>query len=322
MKKTLLTFIFAIAATFAMAQTKTYSDALNINMDGTDMAPQESTIIVTLESDGTYTLALKNFVIVDSEMEMPIGNIVVNGINATEANSIKTFSVEQEIVIQPGDTENDWLGPSLMELPIKLNGKMTNGSLYCNIDIDLGGNIIKVVFGQDIIKTFSYEENLVVSVGGVGMEPQRTTIYVDEVANSTYTLALNNFELPDMPIGNIVLKSIEATEENGVKSFAAQQAIVITPGDDNSKEWYGPGLGEMSINLNGKMTNYKLYCNIDLDFGEVINVTFGQADLSGIENIAGEKGEKVIFDLTGRRVEDFTAPGIYIVNGKKVLFTK
>ena len=40
---------------------------------------------------------------------------------------------------------------------------------------------------------------------------------------------------------------------------------------------------------------------------------------TGIEEVKGENGEvKTIFDLTGRRVEDITAPGIYIVNGKKV----
>ena len=41
---------------------------------------------------------------------------------------------------------------------------------------------------------------------------------------------------------------------------------------------------------------------------------------TGICEVKGENGEvKAIFDLTGRRVEAITAPGIYIVNGKKVL---
>ena len=46
---------------------------------------------------------------------------------------------------------------------------------------------------------------------------------------------------------------------------------------------------------------------------------FGEGT-TGISEVKGENGEvKAIFDLTGRRVESITAPGIYIVNGKKVL---
>ena len=40
---------------------------------------------------------------------------------------------------------------------------------------------------------------------------------------------------------------------------------------------------------------------------------------TGIEGVEVENEVKAIFDLTGRRVEAITAPGIYIVNGKKVL---
>ena len=43
-------------------------------------------------------------------------------------------------------------------------------------------------------------------------------------------------------------------------------------------------------------------------------------DGTGIGEVTTENGKaKVIFDLTGRKVETATAPGIYIVNGKKVL---
>ncbi len=46
---------------------------------------------------------------------------------------------------------------------------------------------------------------------------------------------------------------------------------------------------------------------------------FGEGT-TGIENVKGENGNvKAIFDLTGRKVNSITAPGIYIVNGNKVL---
>ena len=40
---------------------------------------------------------------------------------------------------------------------------------------------------------------------------------------------------------------------------------------------------------------------------------------TAIENVEVENEVKAIYDLTGRRVEEITAPGIYIVGGKKVL---
>ena len=45
---------------------------------------------------------------------------------------------------------------------------------------------------------------------------------------------------------------------------------------------------------------------------------FGEGT-TGVENVEVENTVNVIYDLTGRRVEAITAPGIYIVNGKKTL---
>ena len=46
---------------------------------------------------------------------------------------------------------------------------------------------------------------------------------------------------------------------------------------------------------------------------------FGEGT-TGIDEVKGENGNvKTIYDLTGRKVEEITAPGIYVVNGKKLL---
>ena len=332
MKKFLLTMAVALTAMFATAQTKTYTDELNVTINGTSSAPQQTTINVEAEANGTYTLSLLNFVMANGEDKIPVGNIVVPAIAVTESNGIKNFTTKQTVPLTEGDPEiaSFWLASMLQEITVDIKGKMTDGSLYCTIDIDITeamGQVVAVTFGKDIKATRSYTDALVVTINGNSSTPQQTKINVDEKTDGTYTLSLNNFMLVDtestIPVGNIVIHNIAADEADGVKNFAVNQKINIVEGDVEAPFWMGPQLGEVPVDMTGKMTEYKLYCNINIDMSatlnQVINVKFGNEDVTGIEQIAGEMGEKVVFDLTGRRVEAITAPGIYIVNGKKVI---
>lgn len=61
-----------------------------------------------------------------------------------------------------------------------------------------------------------------------------------------------------------------------------------------------------------------IYCNNMLAPEYTFTFTVG-GEATGIDGIDAENGEQVIFDITGRRIEAITAPGIYIVNGKKVV---
>jgi hypothetical protein len=64
---------------------------------------------------------------------------------------------------------------------------------------------------------------------------------------------------------------------------------------------------------------FKAYLEIEGASETVAFYGFDWDGTTGIENVEVENEVKAIFDLTGRRVEAITAPGIYIVNGKKVL---
>jgi hypothetical protein len=174
-------------------------------------------------------------------------------------------------------------------------------------------------------QTTNYTDNLVVTIDGESTEPQETTIIVEQNNDGTFKLALNNFVLGGMvKVGNIVLDGITTTESNNIKSFQTSQDIYITAGEGIEEDWMGPMLGAIPVNLIGKMDAEKLYCTIDIDMsellGQVINVVFGdEKAVTSISNIAVENAENVIYDITGRRVNEITEAGIYIVNGKKVL---
>ena len=174
-----------------------------------------------------------------------------------------------------------------------------------------------------IAQTKTYTDVLQVIINGEGATPQAATIQVEKATDGTYNLSLKNFMLDGIAVGNIVITDISVNDVNGVKNFSTKQNINITEGDDASQSWIGPMLGEVPVDLKGKMTADKLYCTIDIDMsemlGQVINVVFGNDITSGISAVKGDAANAVIYDLTGRRIDAITVPGVYIVNGKKQL---
>ena len=334
MKKFLLTMFMAVTTIVAMAQTKTYTDNLVVTISGSSTEPQETTIFVEQDTDGTYTLQLNKFALGEGDEGVLVGNIVVDNISITEVNGIKNFATECNIEITAGDDENYWLGPDLGEVPISLTGKMDDNKLYCIIDIDMSemlGQIITVVFGDKnnfLVSQTTYTDKLNISINNEEpTELPETTIIVEQYKDNTYSLLLNNFAIGDgedaLLVGNIVLNNIIVTEANGIKNInKIERNIFITAGDDENY-WLGPDLGKVPVSLTGKMDTENLYCAIDIDMnellGQIINVVFGdEKAVTSIENIAVENGENVIYDITGRKVKEITNAGIYIVNGKKV----
>ena len=65
--------------------------------------------------------------------------------------------------------------------------------------------------------------------------------------------------------------------------------------------------------------HHKAYLPMPAGADGIKSFSFRFPGTTAIENVEVENEVKVIYDLTGRRVEAITAPGIYIVNGKKVL---
>ena len=301
--------------------TRSYTDQLVIAIGENVTEPQETTIIVE-NKNGVHTLALRNFAL-DG---LPVGDIVVTDITVTDNNGIKEFETTQNIAITASEGVEGCIGPGLGELPVSLTGKMTKERLYCTIVLNLEGlGTINVVFGEDIEHgyieeeaTRSYTDQLVIAIGENVTEPQETTIIV-ESNNGVYTLALRNFALDGLPVGDIVVTDITVTDNNGIKEFETTQNIAITA-SEGVEGCIGPGLGELPVSLTGKMTNERLYCTIVLNLEGLgtINVVFGEDIESGIENITSND-ITTIFDINGRSVKAISTPGIYIINGKKVL---
>ncbi len=148
------TIQFAKAAE-SEANTKTYTDSLVGTINGESTEPIAAKVEVTYNDDGTIDFSLTNFILVSEGNEMPVGNINIPGMTLTEGESYSTFSYDDNLQITAGDAEgvDMWFGPYLGNIPLKLEGEITDDQLHVTIDIDMTstlGQTIYVEFGEEI----------------------------------------------------------------------------------------------------------------------------------------------------------------------------
>ena len=151
MKKIMMTLAAAVCTLAAMANT--YTGQLSVSINGVGGLQDGVAINMDQNEDGTYNFSLKNFVFYLEGEPMPVGNIELNNLTATEGAQFKNVSFTGGINILPGSTEefpneDDWAGPYLEEVPLVLNAAFNDMAISVHIDIEMAvlSQTIKVDF--------------------------------------------------------------------------------------------------------------------------------------------------------------------------------
>ena len=134
------------------AMATDYKGNLTVSING-EGSTQPATISI-VENAGKYNLSILNFMLVEGESVLPVGNIVIENVTGAVAGNLTTLYVNKNITIQKGNAagiaDDAWLGPMLGEVPVKMSSSFnTDGFLGVNIDIDMVstlGQVIKVTF--------------------------------------------------------------------------------------------------------------------------------------------------------------------------------
>ena len=172
----------------------------------------------------------------------------------------------------------------------------------------------------------SYTDDLVVTVANVDGNEESTTIpastiNISQNSDGSYKLSIKNFALgPGMVLGDVVADNLTGTTDGEYTTIKMSEVPVKL-----SNEMYALALGDLKINLDAKFTADKLYALIDLNvtlLNQVVNVVFGSPFTeTGIDHVTVKNHSEVdqVYGIGGQRVSRPAAPGLYIVNGKKVI---
>ena len=147
-----------------------------------------------------------------------------------------------------------------------------------------------------------------------GIIPAKTGVVVRGTAGEKYDFFYTAEDGATVTEGNMLRGYAGAAEFKEVTLTAGVTSYVLTVQDDVA--------GFFRKEAGFRVYNHKAYLNVPTSNVASLSIRFaGNGDTTGIDNatIVDGNATPVIYDLSGRRVEKATK-GVYIVNGKKVIF--
>jgi len=295
--------------------------------------PVATPIEVTYNGDNTIDFNLKNFILNDGTNEMAVGNVAVTGLAIDEQGQ---FTFDGEIQIAAGDKEgvDKWIGPSLGNIPLTLDGVIYEDYFYVHLNINIPGAPVLVEVGDKADATFKVGESLIgtfCAPFAVAL-PEEYLQYVSTVtgADEVGVLTLTPIETPIVPAHTPVVVQIPQAIElpvSGIYVKGTPTVGLLTGVYADTKAPVGSyvlqnnndRIGFYQVVRNQQPTVKANRCYLTAPAAGVKAFFFNADDATAIESVENAANvETPVYNLAGQRLGKMQK-GINIVNGKKVL---
>ncbi|MBO7067745.1 MAG: Ig-like domain-containing protein [Bacteroidaceae bacterium] len=329
-------YIDDIELVYEAAEPVVYDKYVSVGHDVPVAAPIE----VTFNDDNTIDFSLKNFGLDLGGTYANVGNVTVPGLGINNQGS---FAFEGDIQITAGDKEGVemWLGPTLGDIPVVLNGTIKGEYFYVHLDINIPGAPVEVEVGDLAEATFKVGDALI----GTFCAPFTVAIpaeYQSYATISTVTdagedgvLTLESIETGIIPAHTPVVVQIPMAFEmpaSGIYVKGTPTAGLLTGVYEDTPAPVGSYVLQNNADVvgfyqvaQGQQPTVKANrCYLTVPNTNVKVFYFNAEDAEEATGInAIENGEltidnAAIYNMAGQKVNK-TLKGIYIINGKKVL---